>query len=404
MKKRFLCAALSAAMAASMLTGCGFGGKKTGQPDKEDTEGQNPDADTTADTETDTDGMDGEGTDAGGQNGKTVAILMPDNSKRWAADAENMKKGLEAKGYTVDTQFAQNNAKEQASQIGQFIAKQADCIVIAAADPYALTDAADDAKQANIPIIAYDRLLMDTDAVWYYVTPGHKETGNRIGLEIIKRAKLDKLDEGEYKTAEFFMGPSDDANARLVYIGMMEALQPYLDNGKLVCKTGRTAFEDTSIPGWSQETAKEWCKNYLEGYYADEELDICATAYDGYAYGCKEALTAAGYVSSNWPVISGQGCEALACKNILDGTQSFSVFTDTRVMAQRCVAMADAAILGTEAEINDTESYDNNKLTVPAYACSPTMADKDTLQEAVIDSGFLTQEEIESAQETADKP
>ncbi len=401
MKKKMLGALLCMAVSVTMLAGCGRSDEKdTGSEKTPESEGTSDDekksdsAYTADDTKTDEAGSD----DSSGA-AKKIALAMPSKSSgRWSDDAANMKKELEASGYSVDIQFAEDDAKLQASQIEDFIAAQADCIILAAADPESLTDAAESAKDAGIPIIAYDRLLMDTDAVYYYVSFDHKGAGTVIGKTIAEKAGLDNLAEGEYKTIEFFMGSPDDYQARFLYNGLMEVLQPYLDDGRLVCKTERTSFDDTCIADWSQETAQQRCKNYLEGYYMDEELDICAAACDGFAYGCKAALQAAGYTVENWPVISGQDCEIMACKDILEGTQTFSVFKDTRILAQKCAAMAEAVLSGTEPEINDTEQYDNHKLIVPAYLCTPAAVDKDNLQEILIDGGYYTADQIDAAQ------
>ncbi len=412
MKKKLFCTLLCTLMSASMLFGCGStkdsadNGNTPDAPDTGSEESGTDQTDTAADagsSESDTD--DTSAPDAGAQGGsttdtaKTIAISMPSESvERWKLDAENMKKGLEAKGYTVDIQYADDDPKKQASQIESFLAAQADCIVVAAADSKELTTAVKAAGNAGIPVIAYDRLLMDTDAVTYYAAFDQKGIGTAIGKAIAQKAGLDALGDDEYKTIEFFMGPSDDPNAAKLYDGLMEVIQPYLDTGKLVCKTERTSFEHTAIADWSQETAQQWCENYLAGYYADEELDICAAAFDGFAYGCKEALLKAGYTEANWPVVSGQSCEIAACQNILDGTQSFSVYKDSRVLAERCVSMVEAAVNGTEAEINDTEQYDNGKMVVPAYLCEPVVVDADNLQEVLVDSGYYTKEELSAAE------
>ena len=181
------------------------------------------------------------------------------------------------------------------------------------------------------------------------------------------------------------MGSPDDNNAVLLHEGVMEVLQPYLDAGTLVCKTGRTSFKDTCILRWSQETAQQWCENYLTGYYADEDLDIACTAFDGFAYGVKAALQGAGYTAENWPLVTGQDAELMACKNILDGTQTATIFKDTGLLAGKCVTMVEAVMKGTEPEINDTETYDNGKIVVPSYLCTPVAVDKDTLKEVVVD-------------------
>lgn len=402
MKKRVLCVLFSMAMSAVLLSGCADSDDTTADSvnTPEDTsvsdDTVSDDTKTEQDTEPDTEPDDAEDQE---EDVRKIALAMPTQSdQRWVNDAENMKKALEAEGYSVEVQYAQDDARQQAAQMEQFVADDADCIVIAAVDSSELTEAAAAAKEAQIPVIAYDRLLMDTDAVYYYTTFGQKGVGTLIGQTIIEKARLDDLADDAYKTIEFFMGDPDDSDAKLLYTGLMEALQPYLDSGKLVCNTGRTSFEDTSIADCSAENAQERCKNALAGYYTEEELDICAAAFDSLAYGCRSALQSAGYIADNWPVISGQNCEITACQNILDGTQTFSIYKDTRILAQACVAMIQAVLSDTEPEINDMEQYDNHVLTVPAYLCTPAAVDLDNLQEMLIDSGYYTEDQIQTAE------
>lgn len=402
MKRKMLGVLLCAAMSVSMLAGCGGSSDQAASDNAATDDGGSADAaDDGGDAADDSGDAADDGAAASGDQtgeGKTVALAMPtQSSQRWIDDAANMQKQLEAKGYKVEVQFAEDDPQQQVSQIENFVASQVDCIVIAAVDSGSLTTVEASAKSAGIPIIAYDRLLMDTDAVSYYATFDNKGVGTIIGQTIVEKAGLDSLADGEYKTIEFFMGSPDDNNALFLYNGLMEVLQPYLDNGKLVCKTGRTSFEDTCILRWSQETAQQWCENYLAGFYADEELDICASAFDGFAYGCKAALQAAGYTADNWPIISGQDCETMACKDILDGSQTFSIYKDTRILAEKCVTMVDAVCNGTDPEINDTEQYNNNVLVVPTYLCTPVAVDKDNLQEVIIDGGYYTEDQINSA-------
>lgn len=410
MRKKFLSAILCATMAAVLLAGCSSKGTstdnaKTDGTGKEETDGISEDGtmvdsaseDGAGEQDASEDGTGDAGSGPG--EGKTIALSMPTQSaQRWIDDATNMKLQLEAKGYQVETQFADDDPQQQVSQIKKFIEDGVDCLVITPVDSRELTEVEASAKDAGIPVIAYDRLLMDTDAISCYVSFDNKGVGNAIGKTIVEKAGLDGLSDGEYKTIEFFMGSPDDNNSIFIYNGLMEVLQPYLDDGRLVCKTERTSFEDTSILRWSKDTAQEWCENFLAGYYVDEDLDICATAFDGFAYGCKEALLSAGYTEGNWPVISGQDCEVMACKDILDGTQSFSVYKDTRILAEKCVMMIDGVVNGTDLEINDTEQYHNNVMAVPSYLCDPVVVDKDNLQEVLIDSGYYTEDMINSVQ------
>ena len=319
------------------------------------------------------------------------------SSERWINDCANMKSQLEALGYEVLDQFAEDDVQQQVSQVENMIAQNVDCLVIAAVDSGALTTVEAAAKEAGIPIIAYDRLLMDTDAVSYYATFDNEGVGTVIGQTIEEKANLKEVQaNGEHLTIEFFMGSPDDNNALMLYNGLMGVLQPYLDDGTLVCNSGRTSFEDTCILRWSQETAQQWCENYLASFYANEDLDIAASAFDGFSYGIKAALENAGYTADNWPIISGQDAELMACKNIMAGTQTFSIYKDTRLLAEKCVTMVEAVVNGTEPEFNDETTYDNGVLVVPSYLCTPVSVDADNMQELIVDGGYYTQDQLDN--------
>ena len=386
MKKKVLGTLLSAAMVIGMLNGCGSSADTatSGSTDTAKTE-------TTADTTADAEAAPAADTSAAG--GKKVGVAMPtQSSERWINDGSNMKAKLEDLGYEVDLQYAEDDVQAQVSQIENMIASGVNCLVIASIDSSELVNVEKQAKDAGIPIIAYDRLLMDTDAVSYYATFDNKGVGTAIGKYI--EEKKDLANATESYTIEFFMGSPDDNNAHMLYAGLMEVLQPYLDNGTLVCKSGRTSFDDTCILRWSQETAQQNCENYLTGFYADEDLDICATAFDGFAYGCKAALEGAGYTDANWPLITGQDAELMATKNIIAGSQTMSIYKDTRLLADKCVTMVQAVLEGAEPEINDTEQYNNGVITVPSYLCTPVAVDKDNYQEIIVGGGYYTEEQL----------
>lgn len=383
MKRKVISTFLATAMVASMAVGCGSSSSSSTTTEAPAT------ADSSSTTTTDTTTTTAEG--------KVVGLAMPtQSSERWINDAANMKSQLEAVGYTVEVQFAEDDPQAQVSQIENLIAKEVDCLVIAAVDSGALTTVEAQAKDAGIPIIAYDRLLMDTDAVSYYATFDNKGVGTAIG-QYIETAKDLKAAQaaGESYSIEFFMGSPDDNNALFLYNGVMEVLQPYLDDGTLVCKTGRTSFEDTCILRWSQETAQQWCENYLAANYADEKVDILCTAFDGFAYGCKAALEGAGYtVGEDWPLITGQDAELMATKNIIAGSQTMSIYKDTRLLAEKCVTMVDAVLKGSQPEINDTDQYNNGVITVPSYLCTPVAVDQSNYKELIVDGGYYTEEQL----------
>ncbi len=204
MKKRLLGVMLTAALGLSMI---GCGPADTGAPAEDSGAATTTDSSDASETTT-----------SGG--GKRVAVAMPtQSSERWINDGSNMKEKLEALGYEVDLQYAEDDVQAQVSQIENMIAAGADCLVIAAVDSSALVNVEAQAKEAGIPIIAYDRLLMDTDAVSYYATFDNKGVGTAIG-KYIEESK-DLANTSETYTIEFFMGSPDDNNAVMLYNGLM---------------------------------------------------------------------------------------------------------------------------------------------------------------------------------------
>ena len=380
MRKKVLSALLSVAMVATLLVGCSAKVETTSESTTTTTEA--PAAEEKADAPA------AEATGAG----KKVGVAMPtQSSERWINDGANMKKQLEELGYEVDLQYAEDDVQAQVSQIENMIASGAQCLVIASIDSSALVNVEKQAKDAGIPVIAYDRLLMDTDAVSYYATFDNKGVGTAIGKYIVDHAGATP---DSPKTIELFMGSPDDNNAHMLYAGLMEEIQPLLDNGALVCKSGQTDFESNNTLRWDQQTAMKRCEDLLTRYYADEDLNIAACAYDGLSYGCMAALEGAGYTEANWPLITGQDAELMATKHIISGKQTMSIYKDTRLLASKCVTMVQAVLEGAEPEINDTEQYNNGVIVVPSYLCTPVAVDKDNYKQVIVDGGYYTEEQL----------
>jgi len=327
--------------------------------------------------------------------GKKIGVAMPtQSSQRWIQDGKNMKENLEKLGYTVDLQYAEDDVQAQVSQLENMITGGANCLVVAAIDSNALVNVLAQAKANNIPVIAYDRLLMDTDSVSYYATFDNKGVGTAIGKYIEAKMGLQE-GKGPYNI-EFFAGSPDDNNAHFLNDGMFEVLKPYLDKGQLVCVSGQTDFDKICTLRWSQEAAQKRMEDILSGYYSTgKNLDIVVSPFDGISYGISAALEGAGYkVGQKWPVITGQDAELMASKNILSGKQSMTIFKDTRLLADKCVKMVQAVLEGSQPEINDTVSYNNHKKIVPSYLCTPVPVDKNNLQKELVDSGYYKKADL----------
>ncbi len=321
-----------------------------------------------------------------------VGVAMPTKDlQRWNQDGDNMKAELEAAGYEVDLQYASNDVQTQISQIENMVNSGADVLVIAAIEGSSLGSALSLAADNDVPVIAYDRLLMDSPAVSYYATFDNYMVGTYQGNYVVETMDLDNA-EGPFNL-EFTAGDPGDNNARYFYQGAIDVLQPYIDAGKLVVKSGQIEFSEVATPVWATETAQARAENILSSYYADgSNVDVWVCSNDSTALGVANAL-AANY-NGEYPVITGQDCDKPNTKNIIDGKQSMCVFKDTRTLAAQVVKMVGQILTGEEVDVNDTETYDNNVIVVPSYLCAPVVATADNWKEILIDSGYYTEDDI----------
>lgn len=380
MKRKLLGALLSVAMVASLLVGCGSKAT-TDAPAAEsaatETVAETPAADTTADASA-----------AGG----TIGVAMPTKDlQRWNQDGSNMEAQLKEAGYDVDLQYASNDIQTQVSQIENMISNGCKLLVIASIDGDSLGTVLAQAKEANIPVIAYDRLIMNSDAVTYYATFDNYMVGTKQGEYIVDALDLENA-AGPFNL-EIFTGDPGDNNAKFFYGGAMDVLQQYIDAGKLVVKSGQVDFATVATANWDSANAQSRMENIISSYYADgTKLDVVLCSNDSTAFGVENALEA--NYTGDWPVITGQDCDIANVKNMIAGKQSMSIFKDTRTLATQVVSMVDAVMKGGEAPVNDTKSYDNGTGIIPSYLCEPVFADVNNYKELLIDSGYYKEEDL----------
>ena len=332
-------------------------------------------------------------TEAPAAGGNLVGVAMPTKDlQRWNQDGENMKKQLEAAGYTVDLQYAANDIATQVSQIENMIANGCEVLVIASIDGEALGTVLDQAKAANIPVIAYDRLIMGSDAVSYYATFDNWDVGVKQGEYIVKALDLENAGDKTFNI-EYITGDPGDNNINFFFDGAISVLQPYIDAGTLVCPSGQTEKQVVATPNWATDEAQKRFETILGTYYADgTNLDVVLASNDSTALGVANALESS--YTGTYPVLTGQDCDIASVKNMIADKQSMSVFKDTRTLAAKTVEMVDALMKGTEPPVNDTETYDNGTGVIPSFLCEPVVGTKDNVQELLIDSGYYTADQL----------
>lgn len=322
-----------------------------------------------------------------------IGVSMPTQSlQRWNQDGAYMKQKLEELGYEVDLQYAgDNDVALQVSQLENMIMSGDKVLVIASIDGSALGSVLAIAKEQGVPVIAYDRLIRETDAVDYYAAFDNYQVGNIQGTYLEEQLGL-KDGKGPFNI-EFVGGSPDDNNALYFFQGAFDVLSPYLENGQLVCPSGQTTFEQVATMSWKTETAQARFDNILMANYSTgAKLDAVCCSNDSTAMGVLNALANAGI--EEYPLITGQDCDKSNMPYIIEGKQSMSVFKDTRTLAGKVAEMVDAIMKGEAPEVNDTETYDNGVKVVPSYLCPPVFGDASNYIELLIDSGYYTLEEI----------
>ncbi len=328
---------------------------------------------------------------------KLIGVAMPTQSlQRWNQDGANMKAQLEAKGYQVELQYANNDVNTQVQQLENMITKRCKVLVIASIDGSALSNVLKEAKENNIKVIAYDRLIMSTPNVDYYATFDNFKVGVIQGQFIESKLGL-KSGKGPFNI-ELFAGSPDDNNATFFNKGAMSILQPYLDSGKLVVPSGQKEFTTIAIQAWDSGKSQARMDNLITASYSKgKKLDAILSPNDSLAIGIVASLKNNGYGAGDkpYPVLTGQDCDVPNVKAMIAGQQSMSVFKDTRTLATQVVDMVDSLMGNKPAPVNDTKTYNNGVKVVPSFLCQPVFADKGNYKSILVDSGYYKEADLQ---------
>ncbi|MGW6006411.1 multiple monosaccharide ABC transporter substrate-binding protein [Oerskovia enterophila] len=343
----------------------------------------------------------GEGSGGGetGTDTPLIGIAMPTRSlERWNNDGAHLEELLGGAGYETTLQYADNKVDQQITQLQNMINQGADVLVIASIDGTALGPVLDAAAKEEIPVIAYDRLINDSEHVDYYATFDNEKVGTLQGEFIAEQLGL-AGGAGPFNL-EPFAGSPDDNNARFFFKGAWDVLSPYVEKGQLVVPSGKApaTVEDWTtigIQGWESAKAQSEMENRLNSFYTDKKVDVVLSPNDSLALGIEQALEGGGYTPGDaWPLVTGQDADEANVKNMLAGKQAMTVWKDTRTLGDQVATMVQQIVDGEEVEVNDTTTYDNGVKVVPSYLLDPQVVTADTVQSSLVDSGFYTAEKL----------
>lgn len=302
-------------------------------------------------------------------------------TERWPVEEAIMRKLASERGAELISQVANHDARLQNDQIANMILLGVDVIVVIAEDGAAAASAVEKAAGAGIPCIAYDRLIR-SDRLAAYISFDNIEVGR-----LQARGVLARIDHGNFV---LLGGSPTDNNATLLRKGQMEILQPQIDRGRI------RIVADQWVANWAPANAARIMEKILTSL--DSRIDAVVASNDGTALGALQAMKARG-LAGKVP-ISGQDATAAACRSIIEGHLSVSVFKDVRQLSPIAIEMA--VKLARKEKIEGLRDYPLAELTggedipgtVPCRFLKVVGIDKDNLYEVIVRSGFQKYDDV----------
>ena len=308
--------------------------------------------------------------------GLTVGVSWSNfQEERWKTDEAAIKAALEAAGNKYISADAQTSAAKQLTDIESLIAQGANALIVLAQDSEAIGPAIEKATAEGIPVVGYDRLIENPDA--YYITFDNKEVGRMQAREVFKAKP-----EGNYV---FIKGASTDPNSDFLYSGQIEVLKEAIDSGKI--KNVGEAYTD----GWKPEAAQKNMEQFLTAN--NNKVDAVVSSNDGMAGGVVAALEAQGLAGA--VPVSGQDGDKAALNRVALGTQTVSVWKDSRELGKKAAEIANELAAGKSMdEIEGTVKFSGGPKGVEmnSYFIAPLPITKENLN-TVIDAGWISKEE-----------
>lgn len=317
-----------------------------------------------------------------------IGVALPDGtSENWVIAQDLFSEALEGAGFEADVQNAPASGAvaEQQNQINAMVTNGAKVIIIGAKDGAQLSSQVEAARDQGVTVIAYDRLILNTEAVDYYLAFDNFRVGELQGQALLDGLAA-KFPDADTYNIELFSGSPDDNNAGVFFDGAMSVLQPKIDDGTLNVVSGQVDVGQTATQGWLAQNAQSRMDTILSGTYSSTELHGVLSPNDTLARAILESVRAAG---KPLPVVTGQDSEVESVRSIVAGEQYMTIYKDTRALVAAAVDMVKTLQAGGEPEVNDTESYDNGVKVVPSYLLDPIVVTSENAAEVYADNEDL---------------
>lgn len=334
----------------------------------------------------------GDAADAGAKDGGSIdiGISMPQKtSQNWVEAEQYFNELCAANSLKCLVQFTgTGQVSEQQNQIDAMIAKSPKVLVIGALDGSSLGTQLAKATEAGISVVAYDRLLLNTKDINYYVAYDNFGVGQKQGEALLAGLEKNKPGVKPY-TIEVVAGSNDDSNSAKFFEGAMSILQPKIDDGTLVIGSGQNTQAQAATQGWDPKNAQTRMDAILaQNYPGDKAPDGILSPNDTLA---RAVLTSCEQAGKPQPVVTGQDSEDESLRWIMQGKQYSTISKPTKPLVTSVVDLAMKLIAGQkdQTELNgvavDTSQYDNGEKKVPSFLLTPVVVTKDNALEAYKD-------------------
>jgi D-xylose transport system substrate-binding protein len=308
--------------------------------------------------------------------GVKIGLSLPtQREERWVKDKLAMEAEAKKLGVDLRVQVTDNDAAKQVAQCENLISQGVKVLILAPHDASSASVIIDKATRAGIKVISYDRLVTDSPHDYYYLSFDNVKVGELQGEYITK-----KVPKGTYVV---LAGSPTDNNAKLFREGAMKFIKPLADKGDI------KIVMDQFVKDWQPGEAQKLCEQALTANA--NRIDAVLAPNDGTAGGCIQALAAQG-LAGKVPV-TGQDAELAGSIRVVQGTQSMTIFKDTRKLGEKAIAMAIDLANGKSIDTQG-RTVNNNKKDVPSVLLTPVIVTKENLDKVLVESGYLRKEQV----------
>lgn len=305
-----------------------------------------------------------------------IGLSLPTQSEeRWVRDKKAMVEAARKEGVDLRVQITNNDAAKQIAQSENLIAQGIKVLILAPHDAESAGVIVTKAKKAGIKVISYDRLALSSEPD-LYISFDNEKVGEVQGEYLTTL-----VPKGQYV---ILSGAPTDNNSRLYYQGAMTFIKPLVDKGDI------RIVMDQSVKDWQPAEAQKIVEQALTA--SGNKVDAILAPNDGTAGGAIQALTAQG-LAGKVPV-TGQDAELTAAIRIVQGTQTMTIFKDTRALGAKAVNLAIKLAKGESIDSEITIKLNNKKIDVPSVLLPVKVVDKASLDKILIDSGYLRREVV----------